>query len=147
MNFFLINNHYGKSIFQNMSILVSKVVLQTIKYCLVFGFEMVKIGWSRDKKLLFFEDSRIFPFKRPFLPITRELRACGVEQAFSLSCSSTKHARNSVWLLPQGYCERKPLYLEKTISSVLSVLLLIYGLYLRRKKYGIKCKCTLTKSC
>ena len=66
MNFFLINNHYGKSIFQNMSILVSKVVLQTIKYCLVFGFEMVKIGWSRDKKLLFLEDSRIFPFKRPF---------------------------------------------------------------------------------
>ena len=39
-----------------------------------------------------------------------------------------KHARNSFGLLPQGYFERKPLNLEKSISSFLSVLLLIYDL-------------------
>ena len=34
--------------------------------------------------------------------------------------------RNSFELLTQSYCERKPLNLEKTTSSVLSVILLIY---------------------
>ena len=35
-------------------------------------------------------------------------------------------ARNFFGFLLQGYCERKPLNLEKTTSSVLSVLLLFY---------------------
>ena len=43
------------------------------------------------------------------------------------SCHSMRHARNSFGLLSQGYYERKNLNLEKTTSSVLSVLLLIYG--------------------
>ena len=33
-----------------------------------------------------------------------------------------EHTRNSLGPLPQGYCERKPLNLEKTTSSVPSVL-------------------------
>ena len=37
-------------------------------------------------------------------------------------------ARNSFGFMPQGYCEQKHLNLEKTPYSVLSVLLLIYGL-------------------
>ena len=36
------------------------------------------------------------------------------------------HARNSFRPLPQGYCDRKTLNIEKTTSSVISVLLLIY---------------------
>ena len=53
-----------------------------------------------------------------------ELRAVGVEQALSVSCNSTQHARNSFWLLPQirVIVNKKPLNLEKTISSVLSSL-------------------------
>ena len=46
------------------------------------------------------------------------------EHTLSLSCNSTS---NSFGLLPQGYCKRKPLNLEKTTSHVLSVLLLTYG--------------------
>ena len=34
-----------------------------------------------------------------------------------------EHARNSFGLVPQGHCERTPLILEKTTSSVLFVLL------------------------
>ena len=45
-----------------------------------------------------FQDLGVFP---------KELRAVGVEQALSLSCNSTQHARNFFGLLPQGYCERK----------------------------------------
>ena len=37
-----------------------------------------------------------------------------------------EHARNSFRILPQGYCERKPINLEKITYGVLSVLLLIY---------------------
>ena len=36
-----------------------------------------------------------------------------------------EHARNSLGPLPRGYCEQKTLNLEKTSSSVLSVLLLL----------------------
>ena len=46
-------------------------------------------------------------------------------QALSLSCHLTRHARKFFGPPPQGYCERN---LEKTTSSVLSVLLLIYAL-------------------
>ena len=44
-----------------------------------------------------------------------ELRAVGVEQALSVSCNSTQHARNSFWLLPQirVIVNKKPLNLEK----------------------------------
>ena len=59
--------------------------------------------------------------------------------ALSLSCNSTLPARDSFGLLPQGYCEQKPTNLEKTTSSVLSVLLLIYG----KKARSIK-ECQLT---
>ena len=38
-----------------------------------------------------------------------------------------EHARNSFGILPQGCFEQKPLNLEKTTSSVLSVLSLIYA--------------------
>jgi len=44
------------------------------------------------------------------------------EQAFSMP-----HPRNSFGPLPRGYCKRKTLNLEKTTSSVLSVLSFIYG--------------------
>jgi len=47
--------------------------------------------------------------------------------ALSLSCHLTRHASNSFGLLAQDYCERKTSTLEKTTSSVLSVLFLIYG--------------------
>ena len=47
--------------------------------------------------------------------------------AISLSCHITRHARTSFWLLRQDYCEQKNPNLEKTTTSVLSVLLLIYG--------------------
>ena len=49
----------------------------------------------------------------------------------------SENARNSFELLPQGYCERKPLNLEKTTSSVLSVLLLIYGCKCNARLYLI----------
>ena len=45
------------------------------------------------------------------------LPACAIEKALSL-----EYARNSFWLLPRGHCEQKPLHLEKTTSSVLSVI-------------------------
>ena len=46
------------------------------------------------------------------------LRSVVVEQTRSLSCNSVQNARNSFGRLSQGYCERKPLSLEKTTSSV-----------------------------
>ena len=46
--------------------------------------------------------------------------------ALSRSCNSTRHTLNFFEPLPQGYCERKTPNLEKTTSSVLSVLLLFY---------------------
>ena len=46
--------------------------------------------------------------------------------ALSLSCNSTLLARNSFGVLSQGYIvNEKPLKLEKTTASVLSVLLVI----------------------
>ena len=43
-----------------------------------------------------------------------------LEHALSLSCNSTRYARNTI-------VNENPVNLEKTTSSVLSVLLLIYG--------------------
>ena len=54
-------------------------------------------------------------------------RLNGYAHAFSLSCNSKRYAQSSFGLLSQGYFEQKPLYLEETTSTVLSVLLLIYG--------------------
>ena len=42
--------------------------------------------------------------------------------ALSLSCNLTLPAPNSFGLLSQGYCERKTVKIEKTTSSVLSVI-------------------------
>ena len=47
-------------------------------------------------------------------------------QSLFLFCNSTQYPRTSFGILPQGYCERKPINLEKTTSNVLSVLLIIY---------------------
>ena len=44
-----------------------------------------------------------------------------------------EHARNSSGPMSQDYCKRKPLNLEKTTSSVLSVLLLIFRKMLVRR--------------
>ena len=38
-----------------------------------------------------------------------------------------EHVHTSFGLLPEGYCEQKPVNVEKTTSSVLSVLLFIYA--------------------
>ena len=57
----------------------------------------------------------------------------------SLSRNSTLPSQDFFGLLPQGYCEQKPKNLEKTTSSVLSVMLLIYG----KKERSIK-ECQLT---
>ncbi len=46
----------------------------------------------------------------------------------SLSCNSTRHACNSFGLCIRVIVNEKPLNLEKTGSSVISVLLLIYAL-------------------
>jgi len=45
----------------------------------------------------------------------------------SLCLVISRHAQSSFGLLSQGYFEQNPLYLEETTSTVLSVLLLIYG--------------------
>ena len=37
----------------------------------------------------------------------------------SLSCNSTRHARDSCGLLSQGYCEQKTLNLESVLSDIL----------------------------
>ena len=71
-----------------------------------------------------------------------ELRAVGVEQALSVSCNSTQHARNSFWLLPQirVIVNKKPLNLEKTISSVLSSLWEgISGLKIEKYFFIVEC--------
>ena len=51
----------------------------------------------------------------------------GPEQALFPSCNSTRHARNSFGLLPRVIVNVKPLNLKNTTSSVISVLLSIYG--------------------
>jgi len=53
-----------------------------------------------------------------------------------LSCHLTRHARNSYRLLPQGYCEQKPLNLEKKKYSV-SVLLLIYATNIQSRSKNV----------
>ena len=65
-----------------------------------------------------FQDLEVFFHNKPKTEAQRSY-----VHDLSLSCHSKRHARNLFGL--QGYCERN---LEKTTSSVLSVLLLIYAL-------------------
>ena len=46
----------------------------------------------------------------------------------------TPTTRNTVGLLPQGYCERTHINLEKTTYSVLSVILINLCLWVSQKK-------------
>ena len=84
-------------------------------------FSTSQINNNTDRTLdVVFLRFRVFVHKNPDRS-PKELRICSL----SLSCHSTQQqARNSIVLLPQGYfnVNGKPLDLEKTTSSVLSVL-------------------------
>ena len=54
----------------------------------------------------------------------KKLRAVCVEQILALHFSYTQHAHNSFGRLLWGYCTRKHLNLEKSTSSVLSVIVI-----------------------
>ena len=75
-------------------------------------------------------NSTDFSFTTALRQKSKELHTCCIELKDKDRVCSTRHARNSIGPLPEDYCERK-----NPKSSVLSVLLLIYDIYLQHYPY------------
>ena len=91
--------------------------------------------------------AQIFRLQQPWGRSQKYLRTCCIELKDIERVCPTRHARNSIGPLPEDYCERK-----NPKSSVLSVLLLIYDIYLQHYPYKLNymfktLKSTSIKTC
>ena len=89
------------------------------------------ITTQNTRRLLFYIYG-VFVYKNSEAEAKRSSAESAHALSLSLSCNSTLPARNSFGLCLRVIVNQKPLNLEMTTSSVLSVLLLIYGLLYNR---------------